>query len=107
MSRKLQDRAVTDVLSVTQIHNGAVLTTDQTVFGIPPNVVSAGSNSFIQQPNSALFHAPTPYYLQMYWNRSKVVSLLILICCCLPPPLCQLRTILSKLTVLAPNLQFL
>ena len=60
MSRELQDRAVTDVLSVTQIHNGAVLTTDQTVFGIPPNVVSAGSNSFIQRPNSALFHAPTP-----------------------------------------------
>ena len=60
LSRELHDRAVADVPPVTQIHNGALMTTDQTVFGVPPNVVSAGSNSFIHQPNSALFRAPTP-----------------------------------------------
>ena len=60
LSRELQDRAVADSPPVIQNHNGAVLTTDQTVFGVPPNFVSAGSNSFNQQPNSALVRSATP-----------------------------------------------
>ena len=60
LSRELQDRAVADSPPVIQNHNGAALTTDQTVFGVPPNLISAGSNSFNQQPNSALVRSATP-----------------------------------------------